>query len=95
MKTWHNINLGISLFDEIKRKDSDKEWIVIRIDYPPRTPGKIFIHAVSKDSEVMQEFFNPDLWVKSGINYLVAFKALVGNMKQIEQDYLNFFKEID
>ena len=93
MKTWQNINLGINVFDEIKRKDSDKEWIVIRIDYPVDMPGEIFIHAVSKDSEVMKVLFNSDLWVKSGINYRIAFMALVNNIRFLEEDYLKFFKE--
>ena len=93
MKTWGNINIGIKLCDEIKRKDNDTEWIVTKIDYPPDKPGKIFIYAMTKDGETMQTLFNPEDWLKSGVNYLNAFMVLMHNIDTTEQEHLEFFKE--
>lgn len=93
MKTWGNINIGIGLGDEIKRKDDDTEWIVTKIDYPSDKPGKIFVYAMAKDGETMQTLFNPYEWLKSGVNYLNAFMVLMSNIDTVEQEHLEFFKE--
>lgn len=92
MKTWGNINIGISLCDEIKRKDNNTEWIITKIDYP--SEGGIFIYAISKDGETMGTKFNPNDWLKSGINYLNEFMALLNNIDKREKEHLIFFKEV-
>jgi len=92
MKTWGNINIGIGLGDEIKRKDDSTEWIVTKIDYP--IGGGILVYAMAKDGETMSINFNPDEWLKSGINYLNAFMVLMSNIDKTEKEHLEFFKEV-
>ena len=91
MKTWGNINIGVALGDEIKRKVGDKEWIVTKIDYP--SDGGVIINALSDDGSTMRERFDPTDWLKSGINYMNALMTFIGNKDTIEEEHLKFFKE--